>query len=170
MSAQAGRGLAAATGFVSSILAANWAVTHYGIVPVGFGLKAPAAVYFVGVTFTLRDCLQDALGRLAVLGCIAAGATVSMVVAPTFALASGVAFLVSETVDFAIYTPLRSRRWLTAVALSNVAGLATDSAAFLWLAFGSLAFLPGQIVGKAWMTILAVAVLAIVRRPGRAAA
>ncbi|MEJ7652937.1 MAG: hypothetical protein WKH64_06160 [Chloroflexia bacterium] len=42
------------------------------------------------------------------------------------------------------------------------------------IAFGSLTFLPGQIVGKAWMTLLAVALLATWRRgrtspPGRAA-
>ena len=35
---------------------------------------------------------------------------------------------------------------------------------FLLLAFGSLQYLPGQIVGKAWMTLLAVAVLWLLRR------
>jgi hypothetical protein len=34
----------------------------------------------------------------------------------------------------------------------------------LWLAFGSLEFLPGQIVGKLWMTLLAVAALWELRR------
>ena len=47
-----------------------------------------------------------------------------------------------------------------------------DSVLFLSLAFGSLVFLPGQIVGKLWMTALAVAVLWLWRRaaarPGEA--
>jgi queuosine precursor transporter len=35
---------------------------------------------------------------------------------------------------------------------------------FLWLAFSSLELLRGQVVGKLWMTVLAVAVLAVLRR------
>jgi hypothetical protein len=42
-----------------------------------------------------------------------------------------------------------------------------DSWLFLTLAFGSLQFFWGQVVGKAWMTLLAVAVIATVRA-GRA--
>jgi len=38
-------------------------------------------------------------------------------------------------------------------------GVIVDSALFLWLAFGSLEFLAGQIVGKLWMTDLAVALI-----------
>jgi hypothetical protein len=49
------------------------------------------------------------------------------------------------------------------VAASNAVGLAADSLIFLWLAFGSLAFLPGQLLGKAWMTLAAVAVIAAYR-------
>jgi uncharacterized PurR-regulated membrane protein YhhQ (DUF165 family) len=74
-------------------------------------------------------------------------------------IASGVAFLTSELADFAVYTPLRERHWLGAVTLSNTVGLTIDSALFLFLAFGSLDFLAGQIVGKAWMTALAVLLL-----------
>jgi len=39
-----------------------------------------------------------------------------------------------------------------------------DSALFLWLAFGSLAFLSGQIVGKLWMTALTVVIILVWRR------
>ena len=67
-------------------------------------------------------------------------------------------------VGLAVYTPLRRRNWLVAVALSNTVGLVADSLLFLWLAFGSLDFLPGQVVGKLWMTVLAVALLWTVRR------
>jgi hypothetical protein len=55
---------------------------------------------------------------------------------------------------------MRHRRHLAAVALSNVVGLLVDSLLFLPLAFGSLAYLGGQVAGKVATTVLAVAVLA----------
>lgn len=64
-------------------------------------------------------------------------------------------FLVSESADFAVYTPLEERGWLAAVVASNVVGTIVDSALVLWLAFGSLTFLKGQVVGKLWMTAIA---------------
>jgi len=151
-------------GFVATIFAANWAIVTFGLVPVGFGLLAPAGVYFAGLALTLRDLAQDRLGRWPIVGAIVAGAIVSWWVAPRFALASGAAFLVSELADFAVYTPLRRRSLLPAVIASNVVGLIVDSALFLFLAFGSLAFLPGQIVGKLWATLAAVIVLAYLHR------
>ena len=157
-------GVAAGLGYVATIAAANWAVARFGVVPVGFGLLAPAGVYFVGLAFTLRDLTHELLGRVAVLVAIAAGAGLSYLVsAPAFAVASAAAFGLSELADMAVYEPLRRRRWLLAVAASNAVGLVVDSVLFLWLAFGSLAFLPGQVVGKAWMTVGAVAVLASAR-------
>lgn len=74
------------------------------------------------------------------------------------------AFLVSELLDMAVYTPLAGRTWIGAVALSNTVGLVADSVIFLLGAFGSLQFLPGQVLGKAYMTVLAVLVLTAGRR------
>jgi uncharacterized PurR-regulated membrane protein YhhQ (DUF165 family) len=156
-------GIAAFLGYVATIFAANWLIQHIGIVPVGFGLMAPAGVYAAGLAFTLRDIVQRTLGRDITVIAILAGASLSYFVSPASALASCVAFLVSELADFAVYTPLERKSWLGAVALSNTVGLVLDSVLFLWLAFGSLAFLPGQIVGKAWVTLLAVGLLAAVR-------
>lgn len=156
-------GVAAFCGFVATVWVANWLVSHYGVVPVGFGLMAPAAVYAVGVAFTLRDILQRTLGRLATVGAILLGAGLSYGVAPEFAVASGVAFLVSELADFGVYTPLERKSWTGAVVLSNTVGLLIDSWLFLTLAFGSLAFFWGQVVGKAWMTLIAVALVGTAR-------
>lgn len=151
-------------GYIGTVFAANWALATFGLVPVGFGLLAPAGVYFAGLAFTFRDLTQDQLGRAWTFGAILVGAGLSALVSPQFALASGAAFLLSETADLMVYSPLRERHWLGAVALSNTVGLVVDSALFLALAFGSLAFLPGQIVGKAWMTALAVGLLWAMRR------
>lgn len=150
-------------GYVATIFSANWALARFGFVPVGFGLVAPAGVYFAGLAFTLRDGVQHILGKGYVLMAIAIGAALSAFVSPQFALASACAFALSELADFAVYTPLVHRRWLLAVVLSNIVGLVVDSALFLWLAFGSLNFLSGQVVGKAWMTALAVFVLLALR-------
>ena len=155
-------------GYVATILAANWAIERFGAVPVGLGLVAPAGVYFAGLAFTLRDLTQERLGRTWTVAAILVGAALSALVSPRFALASGAAFLFSELADFAVYTPLRGRTFLGAVLASNVVGLMVDSALFLSLAFGSLEFFSGQVLGKAWMTVLAVALLWAVRRRGQA--
>jgi uncharacterized PurR-regulated membrane protein YhhQ (DUF165 family) len=159
-------GFVSAALFVATVWAANWAIERYGFVPVGFGLEAPAGVYFAGLAFTLRDVVHRTLGRWAVLAAILTGAGLSYLISPRFATASAVAFLVSEACDFAVYEPLRRKGWLPAVVASNIVGLVVDSALFLWLAFGSLAFIQGQLVGKAWMTlagVLAIAVLSQTR-------
>jgi queuosine precursor transporter len=59
---------------------------------------------------------------------------------------------------------LQERRFVTAVVISSVVGLIVDSIVFLWLAFGSLEFLTGQVVGKAWMVLLAVPFILYLRR------
>ena len=66
------------------------------------------------------------------------------------------AFLVSELADLAVYTPLARRRLVAAVVASSFVGLVVNSIMFLWLAFGSLEFLLGQVVGKAWMVLLSI--------------
>jgi len=153
----------ALAGYIGCIVAANLTLALVGLVPVGFGLMAPAGVLWAGLALTLRDITQDQLGRWPVVGAVLAGAALSWLISPAFAAASGAAFLVSELADFAVYTPIRQRHWLTAVALSNSVGLLVDSVLFLWLAFGSLEFLAGLVVGKVWITLATVAVLAVVR-------
>lgn len=161
--------LAALVGYVLTIVLANLAIAAIGLVPVGFGLMAPAGVYFAGLAFTLRDAVQETAGRRWSIAAILVGAAISALLSPALALASGAAFLLSELADLAVYTPLRRRSWIAAVATSNTVGLVIDSALFLWLAFGSLEFLAGQVIGKTWMTLLAVALLSVWRRREEAA-
>lgn len=153
---------AALATYILTIVAANAAIATFGAVPVGFGLMAPAGVYFAGLAFTLRDLVQDTLGRKWAVGAIGIGALLSALLSGPLAIASGAAFLVSELADFAVYTPLREKNWLGAVFLSNTVGLVVDSALFLTLAFGSLDLLPGQVVGKLWVTGAAVLFLWLV--------
>jgi len=149
--------------YIGTIVGANWAIERFGFVLVAPGLEAPAGVYFAGLAFTFRDLVHERLGVAGAIVAIILGALLSWWISPAFALASATAFLFSELCDLAVYAPLRQRHWLGAVMASNVVGLVVDSALFLWLAFGSLTFLPGQVVGKAWMTALAVVLLWIGR-------
>lgn len=146
-------------GYVATIVAANVTLAYVGLIPVGFGLMAPAGVLWAGLALTLRDLVHDVMGRWWALAAVVLGAALSWFVSPSFAAASGIAFLVSELCDMAVYTPLRRNHWLAAVALSNTVGLVVDSALFLSLAFGSLEFLAGQIVAKTYVTLVTVALL-----------
>jgi hypothetical protein len=162
----------AATAFVACIVAANYVTTRYGMVPVGFGLIATAGTYFAGLTFVLRDTVQDASGKAATMGLIILGAAVSYLVSdPFIALASGVAFLASETADLAVYTPLRERGYLRAAVASNVVGAFVDTVLFLWIAgFPIREAVAGQMVGKLLVTLAVVALVVVVRSGRKVAA
>lgn len=160
--------------FLACIPAANWLIGNVGtrcipdgpcVIPVGFGLVAPSGVLMIGLALVLRDLVQRWLGLAWVLAAILGGALLSAAVAPpALVVASTTAFLLSELADTAVYTPLAERRLMLAVAASSLVGLAIDGAVFLWLAFGSLAVLPGQIVGKAIMVALSMPVIWYIRR------
>ena len=129
--------------FLLTVPIANWMIGNVGttcipkgpcLIPVAPGLMAPSGVLLIGVALVLRDAVHEYFG-------------------------SKIAFLLSELADMAVYTPLRKKRLAMAVLASGVVGAVVDSAVFLWIAFGSLDYLAGQVVGKAWMTIGAAAFL-----------
>jgi queuosine precursor transporter len=156
------------------IPAANWLIGHAGttcvpdgpcLIPVAPGVMAPSGVLMVGLALVLRDLVQRRLGLwwagIAILG----GAVISALLAPaSLVVASVVAFLLSELADLAVYTPLQRRGLVLAVFASGLVGLVIDSIIFLHLAFDSLAFLPGQVIGKAWMVLLTLPAIAWLRR------
>jgi uncharacterized PurR-regulated membrane protein YhhQ (DUF165 family) len=160
-------------GFIGSIWLANWLITHWGTVkypdspylipvwpgaltPSGEPVYAPSGVLAIGLSFTLRDLVQRRLGVRVAMLAIVLGAVVSAALDPALALASGAALLLAESLDLVVYTPLQRRNLVGAVVASNVVGIVVDSLVFVSLAFGSLALLEGQIIGKAWMTLAAI--------------
>lgn len=155
----------AAAAFLGCILAANYVTTELGMVPVGFGLVATAGTYLAGLTFVLRDAVQDTWGKRATFALIVAGAGLSYFLSdPFIALASGVAFLASETADLAVYTPFRRRGYIRAAVASNVVGAFVDTILFLWIAgFPILDALAGQMVGKVAVTLVVVIAVAAAR-------
>ena len=156
--------------FIGTIFLANWLINNVGqgcypcVIPIGFGLYAPSGVLAIGLGFTLRDLVQRSLGLKWTITAILAGAALSAWLNPFLALASGVAFLLSESLDLIVYTPLQERNLIAAVMGSNIVGIIVDSVIFLTLAFGSLQFLPGQIVGKLWMTLSSLPIILVIRK------
>ena len=160
--------LGAATVYLASVILANWLTTHYGFVPVGFGKVATAGTFAAGGALVVRDVLQDAIGRIGVLLLIVTAAALSWIVAaPQIALASGCAFLLAETFDMLVYTPMRRRTrfgdpgWTAAVWCAGVVGAIADTIVFLRIAFGWPAVwsgLPGQLLGKCEMLAALIAI------------
>lgn len=160
--------------YALTIPAANWMIGNVGtlciphgpcLIPVGFGLMAPSGVLMVGASLVLRDLVQRTLGWRWGLAAIGVGAVLSWFVgAPGIVIASVAAFVFSELADFAVYTPLAKRQLWLAVLASGIVGAAVDSCLFLWLAFGSLDLIAGQIVGKVLIVTAASIVIAVSRR------
>lgn len=166
------RGIWLIAAYIATIPAANWLIHHVGtvctpdvcLIPVFPGVMSPSGVLMIGLALVLRDLVQFTYGKAVSIACILAGAGVSFLIAPpALAIASGAAFLLSELIDFMVYTPLAQRRWMLAVTLSSIVGSIADSIVFLLLAFGSLQFLLGQVLGKTWMVLAAMAVLWLIR-------
>lgn len=159
-------GIIALLAYVASILGANYLIQHFGFVSVGFGLTAAAGTYAAGAALLLRDAVQETLGKLWVVGGIAAGAALTATTAPSLAVASATAFGLAELADMAVFTPLRKRGWVKAVLVSNIVGAVLDTLVFLHLAGFPVTRqgVEGQLVGKLiWATALPVALVLVVR-------
>lgn len=154
---------------------ANWMIGNVGIpltngphvLPVGFGLYAPSGVLAAAGALALRDAVQELAGRRGAIGAILAGAAISYLVAsPAIAVASGGAFLLSEALDFAVYTPLRERgQVVMAVLASNTVGLLVDTLVFLALAnLLTPSLFAGQVLGKLYIGAGAALVVYVYRR------
>ncbi|MCB5364699.1 VUT family protein [Pusillimonas sp. CC-YST705] len=160
--------------FTLCVPLANWMIHHIGVVcppggpcliPVAPGLMAPSAVLMAGLALVLRDLVQRRLGVSWSVVAIVLGGVLSWWVAPpALVFASVCAFLFSELADLLVYTPLQRRRLVLAVVASSVVGLFVDTVIFLSLAFGGLDYMWGQIVGKSWMVLLAIPIIAWLRR------
>jgi uncharacterized PurR-regulated membrane protein YhhQ (DUF165 family) len=83
---------------------------------------------------------------------VVAGPGLSVMVSDgRIAVASGLAFLVSEFVDMAVYTPLRKRSRAWAVVASSIVSAPVDTVLFLWVSgFGvTWPAIEGQFLVKA---------------------
>jgi hypothetical protein len=168
---------AAFTVYVAAIVMSNWLITHVGIpagpgvhlTPVGFGLYAPSGVWAAAASFPARDVTQRFGGRWLGIAAILVGAAISWrISAPQIAVASGLTYLCSESVDFAVYTPLQRRWFVPAVVASGCVAAVVDSVLFLHLAGipAGAAAVAGLVLGKVWVQLAAGPIAWRLRRCG----
>lgn len=158
-------GIGALVCYAAMPILANYMIGHVGtpipngphVIPVGFGLYAPSGVLAAAGALAFRDAAQELAGRRGAMAAILAGAAISYLIAsPAIAVASALAFLLSEALDYIIYTPLRARgRFFAAALASNTAGLVADTLVFLGVA-GLLTpgLFAGQILGKLYIGLV----------------
>lgn len=149
--------VAAVAIYITSIVAANWLISRFGLVGIGLGMAVPAGAFCAALTFPLRDVIQRYGGPWLAVAAIPTAAVMSWATSShVVAVASGVTFLISESCDFAIYTRLQRSGFPRAVVISSCTAAIVDSLVFLHLAhipYGSA--LAGLIIAK-----LAIAVAA----------
>ena len=116
--------------YIGGIVVANIGFTYLPMIPLPGGEMFAPMSLLVGFIFVLRDFAQKKIGHK-VIGAMAVGAILSYLLADPFvAFASVVAFVISEMVDWAVYTftnkPLRQR-----ILYSSAIGTPVDSAVFM---------------------------------------
>jgi uncharacterized PurR-regulated membrane protein YhhQ (DUF165 family) len=120
--------------YLGSIVIANLLVMQFGIVHAA-GISFPAGAVVIGFTFTARDLVQRRFGKWGCWIWMLAAAGISALFSPILALASLGAFVVAESLDWAVFTttPLSFRG---RAIVSNIVGTPLDSIVFVYLAFG----------------------------------
>ena len=118
-------------GYILSIALINMGFVYVPLIPF-FDTMYPPMSIIVGLVFILRDYAQKEIGHK-VIGAMLIGAFLSYIMAdPYVAIASLVAFLVSETVDWGVFTvtnkPLHER-----ILISSLVSTPIDSALFLYM-------------------------------------
>lgn len=117
--------------YIFSIVLINIGFIYVPLIPF-FDTMYPPMTLLVGLVFILRDYAQREVGHKVIMAMLV-GALLSYFMAdPFIAVASLVAFMVSETVDWGVYTitdkPLHQR-----ILLSSFISTPIDSALFLYM-------------------------------------
>jgi uncharacterized PurR-regulated membrane protein YhhQ (DUF165 family) len=157
--------------YLGLVILANWLASAYVVGVPLTPYTAPAGVFCIGVVLVLRDWIQQLRGLVWTMPLVytagliswAAGDLAGWTALEKIAIASVVAFTVSETVEAVVFTPIRNRNLSAGVALSGTIGNVVDSYLFLTIAFGSTAFFWGQFWGKSEMIAIGTA-LTVMRR------
>lgn len=118
--------------YVALIVAVNYAFTVVPLVELPDGTMWPPVALMVGFVFVARDFAQREIGHKVLLAMLVGVAISYFMANPFVATASAAAFLLSELVDWAVYSftkrPLSQR-----ILYSSLLGAPVDSAVFLGL-------------------------------------
>ncbi len=142
--------------YLSSIMLANFLVLQFGLVN-HFGLTFPAGAYAIGITFTARDFVQRKYGKWKCWIWMGVASIITALFAPKIAFASVSAFLISEGIDWLIYT-LMPGSFVRRIFMSNIIGIPLDSIVFVTILFGwNWSAIWGQTVIKIICSLIIVA-------------
>jgi len=116
--------------YIVLIVAINYAFSVVPLIKLPDGSMWPPLSLLVGFVFVVRDFAQREIGHKVLLAMLIGVSISYFMASPFIATASAAAFLVSELVDWAVYSftgrPLSHR-----VLLSSLFGAPVDSAVFL---------------------------------------
>ena len=118
--------------YIALIVVVNYAFTVVSLVKLPDGTMWPPVSLLVGFVFVARDFAQRKIGHKVLLAMLVGVAISYFMANPFVATASAAAFLISELVDWAVFTytkrPLSQR-----ILFSSLLGAPVDSAIFLGL-------------------------------------
>jgi uncharacterized PurR-regulated membrane protein YhhQ (DUF165 family) len=149
-----------ATIYIALIVLVNYGFSVVPLVPV-LGEMFPPMSLAVGLVFVARDYAQRAIGHRVWLAMAIAGVLSYLMADPFVAVASVVAFAISEAADWAIYSYTR-KPFAQRILISSVVSTPLDSAVFL-LMIGHFSWL-GCLLMTLAKLIGAVVVWHLVRR------
>ena len=144
--------------YIALIVAVNYAFTVVPLVKLPDGTMWPPVALLVGFVFVARDFAQREAGHKVLLAMLV-GVGISYVMADPFvATASAAAFLVSELIDWAVYS-FTGKTLSQRILYSSLLGAPVDSAIFLGLLgllspVGALAMTASKLLGAVivwWM-------------------
>lgn len=119
--------------YVTSIIVANLGFVYLPMIPLPFGEMFAPMSLLVGFIFVIRDFAQKQIGHK-ILGLMAIGIAISYLLADPFvAIASAVAFGISETADWLYYSASK-KSLKNRILVSSAISTPIDSAVFMLIA------------------------------------
>lgn len=119
--------------YVLSIVSINLAFSYIPSVELGDGTIWSVGSIIAGCVFIFRDYAQREVGHRRILVLMAAAGVISYLMAdPYVALASALAFLVSEVADWLVYT-LKRGTFKSKVVTSGLVSVPLDTIVFLFV-------------------------------------
>lgn len=119
------------TVYIGAVVAINYLFVVVPMVPI-LGTMFPPVMLIVGFVFVFRDFAQREIGHWVIIAMLVAGGISYFMADPFVALASVTAFLISEAIDWAVYTftrkPLSQR-----ILYSSAVSVPVDTLVFLQL-------------------------------------
>lgn len=120
--------------YVGVILILNFGFSYVPMVDLGFGMFSPMAIV-AGAVFVIRDFAQREAGHLVLVAMAVAALLTFALADPFVAIASVLAFGVSELTDWLLYT-VTKKPFHKRVLLSSLISTPVDTAVFLWFING----------------------------------